>query len=671
MKYTSILCFLAISYAISAQSKINLLSSVREKVGIQSYRTPQKQLDITKVQNAKRKATAIWSEDFSNGFNGEGTNGQWTQNGKANSTTGITPKWEFRGPNTNPDNTLGSRGSCGGGTPITSNTTHNGFVIFDSNYWDEPKPDSCAGLGTGLSPRPHYVTLTSPSIDLSTEPEVELFFTTYSRNFQAQVNLFAIVDGDTNLIIELYDYLNLKSNSQTIPDQLLRIDISDIVGLKSDVKLMWEFVGDYYYFSMDDLYLTTIPDYDYEIVNVWNDDITNNFEYYDLPLSQSHLMAPGMQVMSRGKQLVDLELIIRIEDPQGVVFGPYSQILPNFTKDSVSAPIFIPAFKPTEYGEHTIFYQVKSEFDSLNIEEKNTTASKTFNISFDQWSDAYSKSLNSFNAPEIDGIPVEVEAIQLFHSYSSTYLDGIRYAILNSASHPDKSTLVNDEIELSLYSVDKDAYKFALENGLTLKKSKLFTLIHSGTVNVEEEMISTSSGIVVNYYYFGSPINLYNDQLIAISIYNSGGGYLRPVVSSPSINSDGSGLIRSKGMLEDPSSVSDDDMSQQPNINPWLELWMHQWNDISANDILSFQSQAYPNPAYDEVTVSYTLSTPSKVLLALTDLAGKVLIDINEGVQNTGLNQLTFDVSSLDAGVYFYTVSIKGAEISKKLIVTK
>ena len=89
--------------------------------------------------------TPIYYFDFANGIPSD-----WTQE----SATPLA-HWEYRGPNTTPDNTVCSQGSCGSGSvPITSLTTSNGFVIFDSNYWDDDD-GVCGGLGTGPDPAPH------------------------------------------------------------------------------------------------------------------------------------------------------------------------------------------------------------------------------------------------------------------------------------------------------------------------------------------------------------------------------------------------------------------------------------------------------------------------------------------------------------------------------------
>lgn len=660
-------CLLLMSYQLCAQSKFT--------TGI-TNNTPKQESDLTpsdqNFQSAPKPSTIIWYEDFSNGFAGMGNNGVWTQTALP-SSNGKKPEWEFRGPNTNPNTTVGSRGSCAragtGAYPIESKTASNGFMIFDSNYWDEPAPDPCAGLGTGLAPQPHNASIISPKIDLSSFATVELTFTTYARNFQAELNLYAIADGDTIFITKVYDHIALAQNTATSIDRLVRIDISELVGSKSDVKLLWNFVGDYYFFSIDDIYLAEIPEYDYDIVEIWGDDISNSFEYNDLPLSQSHIITPGMRIKSGGSKPVDLELVINILDPNGVTHGPFNHTLNNITRDSISAPIFIPTFQPEEYGEYRIQYKVMSVYDALDIEPENNVTSRTFNISKNFWSDAFSDSVSFYPAPLINGQANEIEAFQLFETINADHITGIQFCIINSASYPDQSTLVNDTIQLSVYLVDKIAYRQSQQPPYELLKNKHFTLIDSVRTMVTEEMISTSD-IIKNNYLFDAPVPLKEDQLYAISIYNVN-GFLNLSLTVPSLNSDGSGLIRSDAINQDPNPVGNNEVHQYTNFNPWLKAIMYNENSVTSDSPSSLPLHVYPNPAGNMVTITYTLKSTANVALALTDLSGKVVATQNEGYKNAGVNKLTFDLSSLDAGVYFYSVSIDGATTTKKLLISK
>jgi len=116
---------------------------------------------------------AIFTWDFAEGIPLDWDNA--SDSGVAN--------WEYRGPDTTPDLSVCSQGSCGGTSlPITSETASNGFVIFDSNYWDD-NVGPCGNLGAGPDPGPHEAYLTSPSLDFSAYPNVALTFQQQYRHF--------------------------------------------------------------------------------------------------------------------------------------------------------------------------------------------------------------------------------------------------------------------------------------------------------------------------------------------------------------------------------------------------------------------------------------------------------------------------------------------------------
>ena len=101
----------------------------------------QEKWETSPTLRADRDIT-IWSEDFQNGIPSD-----WS-----NTESGNIASWEYRGPSTTPDLTIGSRGSCTInfiGEAIQSTTSSNGFIIFDSNYWDnDALPCTPENMGT-------------------------------------------------------------------------------------------------------------------------------------------------------------------------------------------------------------------------------------------------------------------------------------------------------------------------------------------------------------------------------------------------------------------------------------------------------------------------------------------------------------------------------------------
>ena len=655
---------------LNAQSKLGLQQRVLQYT--ENNTSPQK--NEAKIYSneslQKMKKSAFWSEDFSNGFDGQGSNGAWTQSGKANPSTGVVPEWEYRGPSTTPDVTTGSRGSCVGTRgPITSNTVANGFMIFDSNFWDEPLPAQCAGAGSGTSPRPHQSAIVSPSIDLSAQPEVQLFFTTYARNFAAAVNISVIADGDTTLILDLYEFLGLAGNGATVTNNLVGIDISDVAGGKSDVKIKWDFVGDYYFFMMDDVFMDEIPDYDYNIVEVFNDDITDYYEYYDLPLSQAHLLTPIINVNSRGTEPVDLELSITINEPNGNVQGPFTQTLANFPKDSSSGNIIIPTFTPTQLGVHTMTFRVSTPNDALDLDTLNNVVTRNFNVTTGLWSDAFSERLSfAFFAPLVDEAPGENETFQTFYTYNDEVILGMDYVVTNDERRPDEQTFEFDEVEISIYSVDKDAYQASIAAG-TVLKSEVFSKEASTYVELTPDLIGSSDNFKINTQLFESPVAIDADNIFAVSLYNSGGGYLSITTTSPNNNSDLSGVTRARGLLADPGSASDDQLFFFSNSNPYIRAHTTGVEGVKDNKALNVNLNAAPNPSNGLTNISFTLSESAHAIFEVKDVLGKTVYNVDNTIYNKGRNVIELNTASFEAGIYFFTINVNGKSQTKKLVV--
>jgi hypothetical protein len=82
-----------------------------------------------------------------------------------------------------------------------------------------------------------------------------------------------------------------------------------------------------------------------------------------------------------------------------------------------------------------------------------------------------------------------------------------------------------------------------------------------------------------------------------------------------------------------------------------------------------FVGQNYPNPAYGLTTFNVYLQQDSKVLINVSDIAGHTLMTQDKGTVTAGGHQFTIDASQMSPGIYFYTVTINGQPVTRKMIV--
>jgi hypothetical protein len=86
--------------------------------------------------------------------------------------------------------------------------------------------------------------------------------------------------------------------------------------------------------------------------------------------------------------------------------------------------------------------------------------------------------------------------------------------------------------------------------------------------------------------------------------------------------------------------------------------------------------QNYPNPFNPSTTITFGLSVDSKVSLKVFDMLGQEIAVLVDGSLTAGHHEINFDASSLNSGVYFYTLEANGIDgisfmNTKKMILTK
>lgn len=94
------------------------------------------------------------------------------------------------------------------------------------------------------------------------------------------------------------------------------------------------------------------------------------------------------------------------------------------------------------------------------------------------------------------------------------------------------------------------------------------------------------------------------------------------------------------------------------------------YTGISSSKLEGVDIKAYPNPASSIVKFDVNFNKPMNVEIKLSNMLGQVVKTV-DAANMSGKNTLEMNVSGLDAGIYFYTVSANGKSVSKKLVITK
>jgi hypothetical protein len=297
--------------------------------------------------------TPLYNWDFGTGIPAGWENG---------STSGIGV-WEYRGPNTVPSNAVCSRGSCGTGTlPPASQTLENGYMIFDSNYWDDDGP-VCGNLGAGQDPAPHTAWLTTESINLTGTTGAVITFQQQVRMYQAttkvqvSVNQGAWTDVVTNTV----------NNSPNV--EWKSGNVSALAAGQPDVRFRFLFTGIYYHWCIDDITVYRPNQNDVMINSVTYTNFGQNglpnalsdMEYDQIPQFMLTPFNFRSRVTNIGSNAANsVQMNVKVLNQMGNQIYSQNSNTVSTLNAGASATLSISAAynPPTALGDYTIPYQV-------------------------------------------------------------------------------------------------------------------------------------------------------------------------------------------------------------------------------------------------------------------------------------------------------------------------
>ncbi|MGB0431689.1 MAG: T9SS type A sorting domain-containing protein [Bacteroidia bacterium] len=77
----------------------------------------------------------------------------------------------------------------------------------------------------------------------------------------------------------------------------------------------------------------------------------------------------------------------------------------------------------------------------------------------------------------------------------------------------------------------------------------------------------------------------------------------------------------------------------------------------------------FPNPAADNVTLSFALENNDNINIQVVDLTGKVVVELGSADYTNGINQVNINTTSLKAGVYFINMTSANSNYTQRLII--
>jgi len=515
----------------------------------------------------------IWAEDFSGGLS----------SGWSSFAQGNVAAWEFRGPSTIPNNEVGSRGSCvvgNLGEPIMSPTAANGFMIFDSNWWDNPAlPCSEANFGSGPAPGPHYATLTSPVIDLSAHGSVALKFNQYNKRLTGQARVEVSIDGFNWYTV----FINPELPNPTMPFDDQVIQISNYVAYQPTVQIRFVFDAMYYYWQIDDVMLLDTYDNDLAITgfgygdfNLYDPSHPTGYEFMEYSKYPSS-MAPDLKFSATAANLggsfqTDCRLFVDVlTHPAGNVLHQATSvegfyINPGETLDLRAGNYqMLPAS-----GEYKLAYSVQQL--ELEEDEANNTDTTFFYINDVQYArDRIFASAVYLGTPELADI--EYELGNVFHITAEDLMcHSITVGVGIGTSTPAQ--------------IEGRLYRFDIATG------------------AEADLLGTTQPIDLNV----SMLNGYGDQVLTNLVFDApiqlyaGEAYYVAVASADGVDNF---VCAMSGVAQEATAL----VRYFPNdwyyldMLPMVRMNFGAFNALHEESVAVESLRAYPNPATEEVLI--------------------------------------------------------------------
>lgn len=582
----------------------------------------------------------IWYEDFS-----EGIPESWTQE-----TDPSNAVWEYRGPTTVPNVNVGTRGSClptgtEFGQPIQSLTAINGFVIFDSNYWDD-NIGPCGNTGSGEAPGPHYAALETNELDFSDFPNIGLRFNQFFRNNEADTRIEYSVNGSEWEILWENDVPPLTG--QTLASRSDRVVISSEVGGQSGVRFRFVFEGFYYFWMLDDIGVFEIFENDLGIASAayGTYDPTslqqqgyNGIEYSMYPSEMSPLLSMSARVINLGlftQTGCELTADIVNDNSQDTVYSAVSNSITIGT--NMTANMTIDEWPmDSDIGAYTIHYEVSQN------EEDDFLDDNTFERRFQISDVVYARDLLS-----TEGVYVP-----------PTNFSDVAYEVGNMFMiTADNQTAESISIGVGV-GTDPSAVVYGRIYELDVEGLSTELVAETGEYGVVAAAYNTVGDNNVMTIPLTEPVTLEKDVAYLVVAGAPGG----------------------------PSSVLFNVSGRSPDFSSWVRFMPNTWFyfvrtpfvRLNFGPVVGTEEQpkrpelnftCYPNPAANQLTVRTILPEAAPSELRIFDQTGRVVYTEGFGTLSEGEHQRMIDVSNLAPGWYVMSL-IAGDRVKNEMIVIR
>ena len=620
---------------------------------------------VARTHNNNTEANnVVWSEDFGNDIPSTWINQGYTVVG-GTKVPNASAVWEYRGPNSNPDNTQGSRGLyAGSGPTITCLTKSNGFIIFDSDYWDTG--GSNGSRGNGPAPGPHYGTLTTDTIDLSAHNDVLLSLYSRARNQRSLFKVAFSNDGGLTFPDTFDVHPGLASNSTANSGSEITYNMSAVAGGEPYVVLQFLFDGNggdgtnggLYYWQLDDIEIRAVPKHSLKFVT-YGDAPANDIIYpantpvYGNPqIDQAEPIIFDSNVLNFGTEdQTNVRLRVDIKDSTGAIVNTFtSPTLPLLASgDTATYNDFTTtsAWTPSTLGEFYTVFTVES--DSVPMVAAAPKDSFRISVNPQRYGAHFGTFSNDIGTDQSRAAIAQVFTFPNSHFDSTGYVlfDAVRVYV-SSASDP------GGELYVELF--DTTGFTYGSSGGP----------IGAAYANGSYVLDPTDPGnwISIDMTNNGQPLVLPSNKayMAVVNLYPD------PASATLQIGNDQTAGIQPSGM----AAMQRDDgnwyryyTNSLTMATPMIEMVVSAPDSIGLNElVINNALKLYPQPAINK-QVNIEVPASGSFQLQVISLNGQLLLEDKVDINHN--ETLLYNFSKLPKGDFILRLSDKEYQFVQKL----
>ena len=603
------------------------------------------------------KATPFWSEDFSGGIPAT-----WN-NGSTPTPPVISAPWVYRGANTTPNVSTGSQGAYAGTNgPIQSPTASNGFVIFDSDYYDNGGTAGNFGAGqypcnsiTGGAPTGHVGTLTTDSIDCSMYTDVTMVFNSFYREYTGIAKVAFSIDGGITFTDTVEVHPEIEVNERTESDYQVMVRFPQNIAGNSNVMIQFIYDGTilyntiyngYYFWMIDDIELMETPahliDLSSETFGGWwvgyqsTGDLGIDYTFNPINQAQVNPYRFEAVVANNGSSAqTNVTMHIDVQNGGTSVFSTYSN--PITLNVMANDTLVTPTFTPSTLGYHQIEYWVTSDsFPTTDTIGRGTVVTDSvYAVDFDWDSDGANAGGGYYLGRSCGGQSLG----NAFDMYVNDQVTSISF-------HVNDQSVAGANIAVLLYEIDPMVTPYA---PIYLGQSDDYTLTQS----------DIDSWVTVA---FSDPLDVYAGTTYIAAVQ----GYANPVDTS---------LISSTSNDNTLSFVQDNGCDiGSGGFGYWyttsdIPMIRMNFNQavLSIDEIFIGDVAIHPNPNNGVFGLEINNALSGTYHISVSNVLGQEVYLETKNLNGNLIDQI--DLSNVDKGVYLLEVNYSDSKFVEKIII--